>query len=346
MPNDDSDYLSGLRDDSGEPVARFLKALRRSLRYQIKRRGLWNAPSSLIGPTELLDCSEILEDLVQQFVLRRLSLLRRIAAGSSVDRCVKIYVRHFVSELQAQHDKIGHAAFKNVVGAVKLVAKTGTFEVLCKPVGQIEVDAVLVATGAEATAARAEKASLSDALFGLGAWRRLLETWAQSPGLVFRKDTDIQDLLRDCLVGLPGRGIRSFRLGDFVDIVKSAAREVAATESAKYQYIEYGWEGGDDDERGAVPLDWPTFGIDEQEELDRFVATVSARIDAMRRDARVSTRKVFVELVEHARLYPEAPFPRPAEIAQRLGVARQRVHDVLETLRKIIQEIRRGKPDT
>ena len=208
-------------DAYGEPVARFLEALRRRLRYQIKRRGLWNAPSSLIGPTELRDCSEILDDLAQQFALRRISLMRRIAAGAIFDRYVGFYVHHFVSELQEKHDKIGHAAFKNVEGAAKLVGETGTFDVLCRPAGQIGVNTMLVTSGAETTAARAEKADLHNALSGLSEWQRLLEKWGQSPGLVFRIDMDIQDLVHDCVVGLPGRGIRSFRLGDFLDIVKS-----------------------------------------------------------------------------------------------------------------------------
>ena len=80
--------------------------------------------------------------------------------------------------------------------------------------------------------------------------------------------------------------------------------------------------------------------------MSRFVTAVSAGIEVLRRDTRETTRRVFVELAEHARLYPEAPFPIPAAIGRRLGLARQRVHDALETLRQIIQEIRRGKPDT
>jgi len=322
-------------DVSGEPLARFLKALPRRLGNQIKLLGLWNAPSSLIGPTEAGDCSQILDDLAQVFALRRLLLMRRIAAGVNVDR---IYIRQFVLELQAKHDKIGHAAFQNVVGAVKQVTTTGTFDVLCKPAGQIANNTVLVASGAETTAVRAERTALHDALSGLGEWRRLLEEWGRSPGLVFQIDTNIQDLLRDCLVGLSGRGIGSFRLEDFVSLVKGAAREIDTTEAARCLYVEeYDWEGGDDDDREPVPLDWPTFGIDEREELERRVDTVKPLIDGLRRDAK-DIRRVFEELVEHARLYPEAPPLTRAEIRKKLGWKRQKVHNALNGLRKLIED--------
>jgi len=345
-------YVRSL-DTEGPPEPNLLAAVREALRTvlvgELRRRGLWNAPPSYLGVYGCATWAEGLDELVAEFhafvfVDRLRSLQAQLAVKPNVDGLVSLNVRHFLHERQREHDPLGAQVFQVLQAAVRGAVAAGELSVLAGD-DRIRNDTVL---GFQPDA---------DPTAPVGAdLRSLVARWNDDllPDLVTlrgRRQEEVEERLRQHLARLSGAGIAAFRFKDLIDPLKADARRrwAALLEPAAG---EAGVERGDDEASRMVHLVRPDTGFEERQLFRYLVACVLAAVERLSVSA--GTRGYLTTLWQFLRVEAAGGGTQEGEgrlsrrrIAELLGIPRDRLPELYETLGRLLQGCRAansGKP--
>jgi hypothetical protein len=235
--------VSGGEMPDARAFARLWAALREALRAELRRRGLWGSPPSYLGVygwqrwEEVVDREaepvaagagtpaggdDALEDLAAGcyafiFVERLRSLAAQLRVKPDVEGLVLLDVRHFLHQLQKEHDPLGYRVFTIARDAVRRALARGELVVAA---GDPRLrNATLLAFGG-ANRADADRAA---------AIRLLVKRWNDEllPELVTaggRRREEVAERLSRCLADLRRQGIASFQFQDLVDPLKRDVR--------------------------------------------------------------------------------------------------------------------------
>ncbi|MEM6794325.1 MAG: hypothetical protein AAF725_10100 [Acidobacteriota bacterium] len=133
----------------GPEFERFWRALSRSVRRELNRRGLWLSPPRFLGVEVEAWCDEALEELVTEcylFLMRRAPTLRgHLETKPNVEGLVMLNVKNFLHERQRSCDPLGYRIFEIARAAVQLAVSRGD---------------LTLAGGAEEAAPRIENATV------------------------------------------------------------------------------------------------------------------------------------------------------------------------------------------
>jgi len=364
-------------DPGDRDVAPVLAELRRALRAEIKRRGLWEVSPSYLGvygaerwhggtvgdlahglgggPLDelLADCFSYI------FVDRLRSLSAQLQVKDDIEGLVYLNVRHFVHERQRDCDPLGTRVFQVLHRAVQAAVEAGELEILAGD-SRIRNDTLLTFdAGSEDVPAdrRAERMA------------RRVARWCDDllPDLVTatgRREDPLVERLRARLPELWDDGFNVFPFHELIDPLKAEvrgrwatilgnARErlgIAGPSSASLAGRSEEGEAGDPGERLAVvdPEPLPDLAFEQR---DRFRALVACVVRALARlPADERSRKTIERLWGYLRVWAAEGglagdrLPSYRELASRLGLPRDRIPGALETIRGLIEECRASRP--
>ncbi len=133
-------YVSSLEpgiEPNPDLLDEVLRALRRRLKVEIRRRGLWNAPPSyfgIIGRRTWWE-EDALEELLHEcyvfnFCDRLRALRNQLKITENIDGYVQLNVRNFLQAAQARHDPMGSRIFKTLREATRRLVRAGVIQVL------------------------------------------------------------------------------------------------------------------------------------------------------------------------------------------------------------------------
>lgn len=214
-----------------EHFAKAWRALARVLRREIQRRGLWESPPSYLGVFgwERFGIGEArtvgggaLEELLTPcylyvFVERLGSLRSQLQVKSNIEGLITLSVRHFLHDIQRQHDPLGFRIFAMLRAAVR---------------GALEGEHLFVLGG--------DPQLRNNTLLGIdlqvdpadandGALVPVVASWNDVllPELVTARGPAHKRMvttLESLVIGLPAVGIEVFRFGPLVDEMKRDVR--------------------------------------------------------------------------------------------------------------------------
>jgi len=228
--------------ESAQPrqVALVWAELRRALRTELKRRGLWRSSPSYLGifgfrqwdetpararvnaPLETRGRDDALEELTAGcysfiFVDRLRSLMAQLLVKSDIEGLVTLDLRHYLYELQKRHDPLGFRVFALARSAVRRSLELGELHVLAGDVG-IRND-TLLGFGTAPDLAPAAGAELRGPV---SRWNdELLPDLVTAHG---KAKAEVAEGLRRRIMSLRLEGVERFRFKDLVDALKSDVR--------------------------------------------------------------------------------------------------------------------------
>ena len=228
--------------ESAQPrqVALVWAELRRALRTELKRRGLWRSSPSYLGifgfrqwdetpararvnaPLETRGRDDALEELTAGcysfiFVDRLRSLMAQLLVKSDIEGLVTLDLRHYLYELQKRHDPLGFRVFALARSAVRRSLELGDLHVLAGDVG-IRND-TLLGFGTAPDLAPAAGAELRGPV---SRWNdELLPDLVTAHG---KAKAEVAEGLRRRIMSLRLEGVERFRFKDLVDALKSDVR--------------------------------------------------------------------------------------------------------------------------
>jgi hypothetical protein len=338
-------------------------ALRRSLRAELKRRGLWESPPAYLGiyggegwETPGGSGEEALEELLAEcytfiFVLRLRSLEAQLAVKPNVDGLVFLNIRHFLHERQKEHDPVGSQVFEVLRSAVRGALAAGELHRIAGD-ERVRNDTVLSFSAGAATP--------PPVLEGVGA---LVARWNDEllPDLVTlrgQRQEEVVRRLRERLPDLRREGFEAFRFKDLVDPLKADVRTRWAAILDQSQG-EAAPQIGEEERRERVRLAPPDLRFEERELFRRLIDCVLASL--RRLDVSEKTRGylttlwqfVRVQASEGERLEPRATGldrwlrdaadeerPSLRRLADQLHIPRERLPGLYEMLGDLLQRCR------
>lgn len=354
-----------------------LAALRRALRAEINRRGLWETSPSYLGVygferwqggtvAELASglgggpLDELLADCFGYIFVDRLrSLAAQLKVKDDIEGLVFLNVRHFVHERQKDCDPLGARVYQVLHRAVQAAVEVGELEILAGD-ARIRNDTLLAFdTGSDEVSAERRTELLS----------RRVARWCDDllPDLVTatgRHEDPLVDRLRARLPELWDDGFNVFPFHELIDSLKAEVRGrwatilgngrerlgiVGPSGPSAAGRSERG-EGGDPRERFAAadPEPGPDLAFEQR---DRFRALVACVVRALARwqgDER--SRRTIERLWGYLRVWSAEGglagdrLPSHRELALQLGLPRERIPGAMETIRGLIEGCRASRP--
>jgi hypothetical protein len=320
--------------------------LRATLRGELRRRGLWNAPPDYLGVYGSKGWEEALEELLADcysfiFVDRLRALQAQLQVKDNIDGLVFLNVRHFLHERQKEHDPLGSQVFEVLQSAVRKAVSEGELHVLAGD-PRVRNETVL------GFRLDADTAALVSADF-----RSRVALWNDGllPDLVTlrgRRQEEVVQRLRERLADLRDDGAEAFRFKDLIDPLKADVRARWAA-LLDQEAGEATVERGDDDAVQVVPLTPPDTGFEERQLVRKLVACVLEAI--ARLHVNETTRRYLTTFWQFLRVQA-ASGPLEGRLSQRrvaelLRVPRERLPELRETLGHLLEQCRAansGKP--
>jgi hypothetical protein len=308
------------------------QALRRLLVSELKRRSLWSlspAYLGIYGSTSWAD-AEAVEELVADGFLflfgeRLRSLQAQLRQKPDVEGLILRGVRNFLYEAQKRHDPLGFRVFTVLRAAVRAAVTAGSLHVV---EGSPAVRRATV-LAFHADASPAEAARPGDLAPGVRAWNDDL-----LPDLITARGWEVRPLMArvgEHLLGLPEAGFPVFRFQDLVDPLRHEAR-------ARWRAL---WAGSPDGGGG----------LEERESFRGLLDCLERGIEAIpqRARSRQYLRRLQVFLRNYAADTGEFPggeetLPSHRQLAQLLGIPRERLPGLFIILRKLAEACRRRVP--
>lgn len=368
--NSFTDFLNALEGREGSPsresFAYAWQALRAALVHELKKRGLWNSPPRFLGiygattwwqaqggglrPRDALD-ELVAECYTQVFVQRLRSLRAHRKAKGNVDGLVFLAIRHFVHDRQKANDPEGYRVFDLVQLALRRLLDQGILS---------------IAGPGPAPGERAANRALDSAtiltflpqeappLAARDAFRALVQVWNNDllPGIVnarYREKRQVQEKLVRRIARLPAEGILAFRLKDLlVPLKDDTRRRWRALAVSSQGEVATGEDSADGLPR-IVLKSAADVRFEERDSFEKLTAGVAREIrQRPELDERTRTylRRLWQGLGSAA--VGEGPDgcgsgldngrPSQRELASVLGIPRDRLPDLLDTLRRLTRE--------
>lgn len=329
-----TDYVRSL-DPSGEPPGaesfeRLFAALRRVLRSELGRRGLWDASPAYLGifgrrrwdgdPEALREL--LCECYAYVFVQRLRNLLVHLRDKPSIDGLVFLSVRNFLHEKQKKYDPLGFRVFEITHAAASEAVEAGELHVL-EGDPRIRNDTVLAFDdGADPNALAAVRLDEHAAR-----WNDLL-----LPDLVTARGSARERtvaVLRGLLAKLPSEGVDGFCFKALVDPLKNDTRgrwaarlELDAGEAAV--------EDGGEESAEVVRLAFPDTRFEERESFEKLVDCVGEGLDGLDEPARLKDylAALWAFLRSRAAEHGGAELPSRRKVAELLRIPRNRMSEL------------------
>ena len=364
-------YVEALDPGGTEPNSELFdavwSALRKVLKSEMKRRGIWESPPSYLGvvgwqawfsvahaahgPRRFADALAelVAECYVFVFVTRLRSLKAQLELKANVDGLVVLNVRHFLQERQRACDPLGFRVFESVQNAVRVAVDAGDLYVLSgNP--KIRNDTVL-GTAPWESAGQTPRAELAVIV---ARWiDGLLPELITARGKVRRQ---VVETLRGHFGRLADEGVGMFRFKDLSDPLKDHVR---ARWAAVFEQDQAGSGTVRTDSPKADPLFWPAATLEERQSFVKLTECVGDRLERRRMSGK--TRKHLHKLWEFLRLWaseppgqrpgtpsqgglpaglPEGELPSHRKLAQLLRIPRERLPGLFATLAEVARECR------
>ncbi|MEM8932022.1 MAG: hypothetical protein AAGE94_12660 [Acidobacteriota bacterium] len=341
--------LPGADEATDEQFAAFFGALRRLIRRQLIRRGLWIGPPRFVGvaggdrwTAEALD--EIASDALIHLLERIRSLQRHVQTKPRIDGLVRLEIGHFLHDRQRRADPLGHRLYSVVHEALRQTIESGEIEVIDGD-PRLSNSTALAPTGGPPPIESCrydEQVPLLD---------RVVRRWVDDlmPELVTgwgkRRARVVRELADHCREW-SAAGLGEVRFKAFLDAVKRAVRwrwaEVLAHEASA--------EATDEVWRALAPSigsATPDMPFEARQGLDALVACVTRQVeDASDLGARSQTH--FRNLWHFLRLrvldpsHDAAGLPSRRRIAELLGIPRSTLGGLYERLGRLVEVCRGG----
>jgi hypothetical protein len=316
----------------------FWKAFTSLVKRELKRRGLWAAPTCFLGipGSGAWTDGDALDDLCRECyrfaILDRLdSLERHLTAAASIDHAIRRNVANCFTELQRRNDPVGYAAFRNTEAAIAMLIDHQTLTASGLRAGRIRNETVLSFRNVRRDAPIVVRSDLLCALTTQPSWSAVL------PRLV-RCELRAQMALAGCVSELVNSGIHRFRFDDLAATVKHETREHWTQLHARTS------QELDPDEAtglpsGIVPLVPPDGSVEERDSLMRMIDCIHQQIGGIRqRKVRSRITEIVRELLDSSQnSYDGLSL---AELARRLDVSTSTLHDSVKILREIAEYCR------
>lgn len=325
-------HISRLVEGDGEPSATETKAvlalLAGDLRHKMRERGVLTGPPALIGYHDHASwhadaIGDLAADAYMRCLVGRLQpLLGIMKLGGNVERVIRRNLDQFLIELQRQHDRPGHAVFKNIEATIRKM----------RGVEGVSGSAVIYTNPVHRSAAVATRAELEDALSQIAKWRALGTELATI-------GDKTQAEIEACINDLATLGVGAFRCIDLIDAAKTRMRaaRVATTTDPDIEYAFDDVEGGDGPARltRLVPAD--DSSTVARELLTRAAEHVRQQPSRTprQRDRLLSVIQALAVLVDH----PECAEITVDAVSHHSGVPRSTVAEQLKMLRPIFDQI-------
>ena len=355
-------------------VVPVLDALRKVLRTEIKRRGLWETPPSYLGiygadrwqGGTLADLGqglgggpldELLADCFEYIFVDRLRpLAAQLKVKDDIEGLVLLNVRHFLHERQRDCDPIGTRVFQVLHRAVRAAVDAGEVAILAGD-SRIRNDTMLSFGGVDEIPPerRAERIAVR-----VARWcDDLLPDLVTATG---RREDPLVDRLKARLPELWDDGFDVFAFHELIDPLKAEVRGRWATILGSGRERlgianppGASSEGGDAAEGGerfavADPEPGPDLAFERRDRFRALVACVVRALSRLPNDER--SRRTIERLWGYLRVWSAEGglagdrLPSNRELASRLGLPRERIPAALETIRGLIDGCRASRPDS
>jgi hypothetical protein len=318
------------------------QALRRLLVSELKRRSLWSlspAYLGIYGSTSWAD-GEAIEELVADgflflFAERLRSLQAQLRQKPDVEGLILRGVRNFLYEAQKRHDPVGFRVFTVLRGAVRAAVTAGTLHVVDGSPA-VRRDTVLAFEAGSSPTGAARPADLAP---GVRAWNDDL-----LPDLITARGWEVRPLMArvgEHLLQLSGAGFAVIRFQDLVDPLRYDVR-------ARWRVLWVRSQEGEPDLSTLAGLVAPPAGLEERESFRGLLDCLERGIEALpeRARSRQYLRRLQVFLRNYAADTGESPgaeedLPSHRQLAQLLGIPRERLPGLFGTLRKLAEACRR-----
>ena len=322
------DYV--LKDSpTADDVAAVLDPLRRLLRREMRRRGVWGQGPSNWGYAgrswwEEETFNDLLSDCFASVFDgekgKRLTRLRQYARHQpSIAWTVRTAVRNFLNEQERQKDPVGHAVFKNIQAAVVEALGNGQMRVVNGKPGDVTNGTVV----ASASGGGCTKASPMDLRAAINGWADVASLCG---GMVKRSGRGLQ-AAADVLSRLSGARLNSWRVGDLVDAVKQA---LPRREDGAFPEVASTVPGREPP---------PTRPVEDEEVVGLKSERTRAAIEGLPCRRKVKDRLLRLWALMTNWYRECGSFPEQADAAEALDLPRQRVSEDYLRLRPLLVEI-------
>lgn len=353
------DLLLGEREPAEDQLEDLWSALRRAVRAELQRRGLWRSPPRFLGyagrETWLANDAEALRELLSDiycfvFVDRLGALARQRRAKPNIDGLVFLNIRHFFHERMKHHDPVGYRIFEVVYGAVESAVERQALVLLPGPESQQGgTRTSAIARGSLAFPGVDTGADAPDPAPGLPA--EVLESWLDElmPELVTapgRGRKAVMDRLSDALTELERKGVGVFRFELLVRELEERVRRRWRTAFHEAQGESVREAASEDGPATWVRIVRPTPRYAEQQGFRHLVACVGRRVDAEAEGPppKPGLRRLWSCLLAHAadadgaiRGKSAQRPPSRRQLARFLDLPRDRVAGYLEILGREVE---------
>lgn len=346
-----TEYVASL-GSSGEPpdresFERAWGALRRALRTELRRRGLWSSPPhylGVVGADAWTDDAfdEVVADAyVFNFVQRLRSLRAQLEVKPNVDGLVHLNLKNFLYERQRRHDPLGCRLFATLRSALLSLVERGELEVLGGDPG-IRNDTVLGFPDPPPEAQSGQPgASTARPL------DELVVPWSDEllPELVTargRRHDAVAAALARKIAELRTRGVGEITVKDLADPLKTSVRERWRALHVRAEPGDPGGEAGEPDELFAETRRTyrPDDAIEGAEAFEKLTACVERHLRGLETGGRHA--EYLDALWQFLRLHAagERELPSRRRLAESLGIPRNRFPELYETLRAVLERCR------
>jgi hypothetical protein len=350
-----TDYVRSL-DPAGEPpdreaFERALKALRRELRRELERRGLWDSSPRYVGilgherwpGPEGAPKGGAIEELLADayefiFVARLRNLLAHLEVKPQIEGLVRLNVRHLLHEAQRKHDPLGYRVYQILHAAIRQAVERGGLHIA---VGGPAIRNETVLTFRPET----NSGSLPPAQL-----EETVHRWNDDllPGLVTARGKIREELVTDLrgrIEGLADARIEGFTFRELIDPLKHDARvRWRALHGLGGEEIGFEGAGADEDETPrVVPLVHPDTSVEDDQHLSRLMECVEREVDDA--DETPTGKEYLGTLWDFLRTWvsePHAELPSRRRQAALLDIPRNRMPDLYRTLQELVARCRRA----
>ncbi len=347
-----TEYVRSL-DASGEPpdaksFEQLWAALGRALRSELQKRGLWSSSPSYLGvygydswrrTASDADSSagEALEELLagcySHIFIRRLGGLKaQLKVKPNIEGLIFLNIRNFLHDTQKQHDPFGFRIFDVLRRALRAVLDAGEM-VLLAGNRKIRNDTV-VAFDAGADPSQLDGEELKAAV---ERWNdRLLPDLVTARGKALVR---LLAVLQSLLLRLPAAGVTAFTFQQLIEPLKNDARNrwsaLLETEEGPTA-IE-----SDGELTRLVRLIQPDTGVEDRDRFEKLGACLAVSLDRLDGPARTrSYRSALWEYMKAFALGSADAMPSARKLSRHLGIPRDRLPGLLETLGELVRDCR------